>query len=65
MHIGKSCESINYQQRHKKQEKIYHMQMTVEISAKVYEELRKSPLFFVKFYENIRMDENGREFDYS
>ena len=29
------------------------MQMTVEISAKVYEELRKTPLFFVKFYENL------------
>lgn len=41
------------------------MQITVEISTKVYEELRKSPLFFVKFYENIRMDENGREYDHS
>lgn len=41
------------------------MQMTVEISAKVYEELRKTPLFFVKFYENILMDKNSREHDYS
>lgn len=37
------------------------MQMTVEISTKVYEELRKTPLFFVKFYTDIRRDENGRE----
>ena len=35
--------------------------MTVEISTKVYEELRKTPLFFVKFYTDIRRDENGRE----
>lgn len=41
------------------------MQMTVEISAKVYEELRKTPLFFVKYHEDIRMDKNGRECDYS
>ena len=41
------------------------MQMTVEISTKVYEELRKASLFFVKFHEDIRMDENGREYDYS
>lgn len=41
------------------------MQMTVEISTKVYEELRKTPLFFVKFYEDIRTDENDREFDCS
>lgn len=41
------------------------MKITVKISTKVYEELRKSPLFFVKFYEDIRMDENGREFDHS
>ena len=41
------------------------MQMTVEISTNVYEELRKTPLFFVKFYEDIRWDENGREHDYS
>lgn len=39
--------------------------MTVEISAKVYEELRKTPLFFVKYHEDIRMDKNGRECDYS
>lgn len=37
------------------------MQMTVEISTEVYEELRKTPLFFVKFYTDIRRDENGRE----
>lgn len=41
------------------------MQMTVEIGTKVYEELRKTPLFFVKFHEDIRTDENGREHDYS
>ena len=41
------------------------MQMTVEISTEVYEELRKYPLFFVKYYEDIRTDENGREYDYS
>lgn len=41
------------------------MQMTVEISTKVYEELRKSPLFFVKLKEDIHTDENGRECDYS
>ena len=41
------------------------MQMTVEISTKVYEELRNSPLFFVKFYEDIRWDENGCEHDNS
>lgn len=39
--------------------------MTVEISTEVYEELRKYPLFFVKYYEDIRTDENGREYDYS
>lgn len=37
------------------------MQMTVEISTEVYEELRKTPLFFVKFYTDIHRDENGRE----
>lgn len=41
------------------------MQMTVEISTKVYEELRKTPLFFVKFHEDIRWDENGCEHDKS
>lgn len=41
------------------------MQMTVEISTKVYEELRKTPLFFVKFHEDIRTDENGHDYDYS
>lgn len=41
------------------------MQITVEIGTKVYEELRKNPLFFVKFHEDIRTDENGRERDYS
>ena len=39
--------------------------MTVEISTEVYEELRKYPLFFVKYYKDIRTDENGREHDYS
>lgn len=41
------------------------MQMTVEINTEVYEELRKNPLFFLKYDENIRMDKNGRECDYS
>lgn len=36
------------------------------MSTKVYEELRKTPLFFVKFHEDIRTDKkNGREYDYS
>lgn len=35
------------------------MQITTEISTKVYEELRKAPLFFVKYHEDIRMDENS------
>lgn len=39
--------------------------MTVEISTKVYEELRKAPLFFVKLHEDICMDEKGRELDLS
>lgn len=39
------------------------MQMTVEISAKVYEELRKTPLFFVKFHEHIWVDKEGHEHD--
>ena len=39
--------------------------MRVEISTKVYEELRKAPLFFVKYHEDIHMDEKGNEFDYS
>lgn len=39
--------------------------MIVEISTKVYEELRKTPLFFMKFHEDIRMYENGRKNDYS
>ena len=41
------------------------MQMTVEIGSKVYEELRKTSLFFVKFHEDIRTDENGHDYDYS
>lgn len=41
------------------------MQMTVEISTEVYEELRKYPLFFVKYYEDKRTDENGHDYDYS
>lgn len=41
------------------------MQMKVEIGTEVYEELRKTPLFFVKFHEDIRTDENGCERDYS
>ena len=39
------------------------MQMTVKISAKVYEELRKTPLFFVKFHEHIWVDKEGHEHD--
>lgn len=41
------------------------MQMTVIIGTDIYEELRKHRLFFVRFYENIRTDENGREHDCS
>ena len=37
--------------------------MTVKISAKVYEELRKTPLFFVKFHEHIWVDKEGHEHD--
>ena len=40
------------------------MQNIVEISAKVYEELRKVRLFFVKYNEKIKY-ENGRWLDYS
>lgn len=39
------------------------MQMTVEISTKVYNELRLAPLFFVKFHERIWIDKNGQEHD--
>lgn len=35
------------------------MQNIVEISTKVYEELRPPPLFFVKFHEKIYTDEKG------
>lgn len=41
------------------------MQITIEMSTKVYEELRKTPLFFVNFHEDIRKDKYGREHDYS
>lgn len=36
------------------------MQRTVEISAAHYEEMRKQPLFFVKLYEYIFYDVNGK-----
>ena len=41
------------------------MQMTVEICTKVYEELMRTSLFFVKFYEDIRWDENDLKQDNS
>ena len=37
------------------------MQRTVEISAAHYEEMRKQPLFFVKIYEYIFYDVNGKK----
>lgn len=41
------------------------MQITIEMGTKVYEELRKTPLFFVEFKEVISTDKYGREQDYS
>lgn len=42
------------------------MQMIVEISTKVYEELRKTPLLFMKFKgKNVYTDKYGRNHDYS
>lgn len=41
------------------------MHMNVKISAKLYEEMRKYPLFFVKLYGKISYDEQGIGHDYS
>lgn len=41
------------------------MVKTADISKTRYEELRKNPVFFLKFFENIHYDNNGKEIDYS
>lgn len=41
------------------------MAQTADISKIRYEELRKNPVFFLKFFENIHYDNNGRMIDYS
>lgn len=41
------------------------MAQTADLSKVRYEELQKNPVFFLKFFENIRYDDNGREIDYS
>ena len=41
------------------------MAQTAEISKIRFEELQKNPIFFLKFFENIRYDNNGKEIDYS
>lgn len=41
------------------------MPQTADINKSRYEELRKNPVFFLKFFENIRYDDNGNEIDYS
>lgn len=41
------------------------MAQTADINKTRYEELRKNPVFFLKFFENIRYDNNGKEIDYS
>lgn len=41
------------------------MAQTAEISKIRFEELQKNPIFFLKFFENIRYDKNGKEIDYS
>lgn len=38
---------------------------TVDISKSRYEELKKNPVFFLKYFENIRYDDQGNENDYS
>lgn len=41
------------------------MAQTADINKSRYEELRKNPVFFLKFFENIRYDDNGNEIDCS
>lgn len=41
------------------------MAQTVDISKNRYEELKKNPVFFLKFYNNIRYDEQGNIVDCS
>ena len=41
------------------------MAQTADINKTRYEELKKNPVFFLKFFENIRYDNNGKEIDYS
>ena len=39
--------------------------MQIDISASRFEELDKNRLFFLRFYSNIRYDDDGKELDYS
>ena len=41
------------------------MKQVVDISKNRYEELRKNPVFFLKFFENIQYDRHHNEVDYS
>ena len=41
------------------------MAQTADINKTRYEELKKNPVFFLKFFENIRYDNKGKEIDYS
>lgn len=41
------------------------MSVKVDISESRYSELKKNPLLFLRYYENIRYDEKGHEHDYS
>lgn len=41
------------------------MAQTADINKTRYEELKKNPVFFLKFFENIRYDNNWKEIDYS
>ncbi len=41
------------------------MQRFVEVSSEQYEEMRKQPLFFVKFYKRVFTDNEGNEHDNS
>ena len=41
------------------------MPQTADINKSRYEELKKNPVFFLKFFEYIRYDDKGNEIDYS
>ena len=41
------------------------MRKIIKISTELYERMRERPLFFVKYYENISCDNNGKEYDNS